>query len=102
MLPFVNLHNLFDRLRPRIWYIDISPLLKAQDVACLGARYLGLMDQAVIASVMAKRVVRGNATDGEMDFVRWYASLDIPQFNEAEVDGALRSLESEVAEHRSN
>ena len=47
---------------------------------------------------MAKRVVRGNATDGEMDFVRWYASLDIPQFNEAEVDGALRSLESEVAD----
>lgn len=43
LLPFVNLHNLFDRLRPRIWYIDISPLLKAQDVACLGARYLGLM-----------------------------------------------------------
>lgn len=56
------------------------------------------VDQAVAASVMAKRVVRGNATDGEMDFVRWYASLDIPQFNEAEVDGALRSLESEVAD----
>lgn len=56
------------------------------------------VDQAVTASVMAKRVVRGNATDGEMDFVRWYASLDIPQFNEAEVDGALRSLESEVAD----
>lgn len=56
------------------------------------------VDQAVTASVMAKRVVRGNATDGEMDFVRWYASLDIPQLNEAEVDGALRSLESEVAD----
>lgn len=28
------------------------------------------VDQAVTASVMAKRVVRGNATDGEMDFVR--------------------------------
>lgn len=37
------------------------------------------VDQAVIASVMATRVVRGNATDS-----------------------ALRSLESEVAEHRSN
>ena len=28
------------------------------------------VDQVVIAAVMAKRVVRGNATDGEMDFVR--------------------------------
>lgn len=60
------------------------------------------VDQAVTASVMATRVVRGNATDGEMDFVRRYASLNIPQFNEAEVATVLRSLESEVAEHRSN
>lgn len=60
------------------------------------------VDQAVTASVMATRVVRGNATDGEMDFVRRYASLDIPRFNEAEVATVLRSLESEVAEHRSN
>ena len=56
------------------------------------------VDQAVTASAMAKRVLRGNATDGEMDFVRWYASLDIPQFNEVEVDGVLGSLEVEVAD----
>lgn len=63
------------------------------------------VDQAVIAAVMAKRVVCGNATDGEMDFVRWYASLDIPQLDEAEVDGApvcvtgdsLRALMRDVA-----
>ena len=60
------------------------------------------VDQAVTASVMATRVVRGNATDGEMDFVRWYASLNIPRFNKAEVAAVLRSLEPEVAEHRSN
>lgn len=60
------------------------------------------VDQAVTASVMATRVVRGRGADGEMDFVRWYASLNIPQFNEAEVAAVLRSLESEVAEHRSN
>lgn len=45
------------------------------------------VDQAVTASAMAKRVLRGNAADGEMDFVRGYASLDIPQFCDTEVDG---------------
>lgn len=75
LLPFVNLHNLSDRLRPRIWYIDISPLLKAQDVACLGARYLGLM---MPVSVEQAAKLAGIGRDLMYEYVRSRAD-PIPQ-----------------------
>lgn len=49
--------------------------------------------QVAVATVMAYRVVKGNASEREMDFVQWYVSLDLPQLDQRAAEDACKALE---------